>query len=85
VGDVSGFYPSYTYPPTSGSVTASGKAYTFLFGPQVSISRGRFTPFARFLIGASHVSSQTFAGTTYNPFKSNNALSLAAGGALITL
>lgn len=75
VADFSGFYPSYTYPGTSSSV--SGTAYTFLFGPQVSIPIRRFSPFGRFLMGFSHVSPQDFA-----VFKSNNALSFAAGGGL---
>ena len=81
VADFSGFYPSYTYPP--GSVAVSGKTYTSLFGPQVSILRGRFAPFGRFLIGVTHVTPQDFgAGDTVNFFKSNNALSLGAGGGL---
>ncbi len=72
VADFSGFYPSYTYP--GAGTAATGSSYTFLFGPQFSLPRGRFTPFARFLAGASHVSSQTFT--------SNNAVSFAAGGGL---
>ena len=80
VADFSGFYPSYTYPPASGSVHASGNAYTFLFGPQVSILRGPLRPFVRFLIGRTTVSSQSLAGQTFNVFESNNGLSLAAGG-----
>lgn len=82
VADFSGFYPSYTYPPSSGSVHASGSAYTFLFGPQVSILRGPLRPFARFLMGRSTVSSQTLAGQTFNVFQSNNGLSVAAGGGI---
>jgi opacity protein-like surface antigen len=82
VADFSGFYPSYTYPQTVPSVSVSGKAYTFLFGPQVSLPRGRFAPFARFLIGDSHVTPQTVEGTSQNFFRSNNAVSLAAGGGL---
>jgi opacity protein-like surface antigen len=81
VADFSGFYPSHTY-SLPASLTASGKTYTFLFGPQVSLPRGRFAPFARFLIGASHVTPQDFGGISENLFKSNNALSLGAGGGL---
>jgi opacity protein-like surface antigen len=79
VADVSGFYPRYTTPPLAGSIKVSGDAYTFLFGPQVSLPHGRFTPFARFLIGAVHVTPQTPFG---NDFESDNALSYAAGGGL---
>jgi len=77
--DFSGFYPSYSYPH---GASVSGKAYTFLFGPQVSLPHGRFSPFARFLIGAAHASPQNINGASYNFFQSNNALSLDAGGGL---
>lgn len=82
VADVSGFYPRYTY-GQGGSV--SGETYTFLFGPQASIPLGRFTPFARFLVGFSHVTPQNFSGFSGvggSVFQSNNALSTAAGGGL---
>lgn len=84
VADISGFYPSTTSGELGGvaSASTSGKSYTFLFGPQVSWQRGRFSPFAQFLIGASHVSPGTYAGTSYNVFQSNNALSTAGGGGL---
>lgn len=80
VADFSGLYPRYTYPPLSGSTTASGNAYTLLFGPQISAPFGRFSPFGRFLVGTAHVSPQTFDGTTMTIFKSDNAFSWAAGG-----
>ncbi len=80
VADISRFYPRYTYPPPSGSVTVSGNTYSFLFGPQVSMRVRRVTPFARFLTGVSHVSPQSISGFTFTEFKSNNAWSLAAGG-----
>jgi len=79
VADFSGFYPSYSYPQ---GASVSGKAFAFLFGPQVSFPHGRFSPFTRFLIGAAHVTPQNIGGTSYNFFRSNNALSLAAGGGL---
>ena len=81
VADFSGFYPSYTYPP--GSITVRGKTYTSLFGPQVSIPRGRFAPFGRFLIGVTHVAPRDFgSGDTVTFFKANNVLTLGAGGGL---
>jgi opacity protein-like surface antigen len=85
VADFSGFYPSYFYPGCGGcsqGTTISGTSYTFLFGPQFSLRRGRFVPFARFLLGDSHVSPTDIGGTSYNTFRSNNALSLALGGGL---
>jgi opacity protein-like surface antigen len=69
VADFSGFYPS-----------SGVKEYTFLFGPQFSLQRGRFSPFARFLIGASHVSGDTIGTNNANLLTSNNSFSLAAGG-----
>jgi opacity protein-like surface antigen len=77
VADFSGFYPSYTYP--QGIFTVSGKTYTFLFGPQLSIPHGRFDPFGRFLIGFAHVTPQD---NNENFFTSNNVLSFGAGGGL---
>jgi opacity protein-like surface antigen len=82
VADVSGFYPRYTYPPLAGSLNASGTSYTFLLGPQVSLRRGRFAPFARLLVGDSHVSPQSFDGSSFNFFRSNNAFSFVVGGGL---
>lgn len=63
VADISGMYPRHTLPELNGanSVSASGSAYSFLFGPQVSWPRGRFSPFGQFLIGESHVSNQNLA------------------------
>ena len=82
VADFSSFYAQYTYPPTSGSVKSSGNAYSFLFGPQTFIERGRFRPFVHFLTGVTHVGAQTFAGIPLHRFESDNAWSSAAGGGL---
>ncbi len=82
VADFSGFYSSYTYRQDGQDITFSGQAYTFLFGPQYSIQRGRFVPFARFLLGAVHVTPQSYPGGSSNFFRSNNGLSLATGGGL---
>jgi opacity protein-like surface antigen len=77
--DVSGFYPSYAYPEES---SVSGKTYTFLFGPQVTVPLGRFAPFGRFLIGFSHVTTPNFGGYSANILQSNNAFTLGSGGGL---
>jgi opacity protein-like surface antigen len=85
VADFSGLYPRYTVPQlnAANSVPASGSSYSFLFGPQVCLPRGRFNPFAHFLIGESHVSNENFGnqGSIQN-FQSNHALSFAAGGGI---
>jgi opacity protein-like surface antigen len=85
VADLSGLYPRYTLPELNGvnSVSASGSAYSYLFGPQVSMPRGRFKPFGHFLIGESHVSDENFGsqGSIQN-FQSNHALSFAVGGGI---
>jgi opacity protein-like surface antigen len=55
----------------------SANAYNFLFGPTVSLPFHRFTPFAHFLLGDSHVSPSS------SPFlTSNNSFALAVGGGL---
>lgn len=83
VADLSGLYPRYTFPELNAatSVSASGSAYSYLFGPQLSWPRGRVSPFAHFLVGESHVSNENLGsqGSMQN-FQSNNALSFAAGG-----
>ena len=82
VADFSGFYPSYTYPPGGSINHVTGQTYTFLFGPQVSLPTGRFSPFARFLLGVRHVTPQDFGGQTQNFFESNDAFTVGAGGGL---
>jgi opacity protein-like surface antigen len=80
VADFSGFYSGYTYPPGGTNDRVTGQAYTFLFGPQVSLPLGRFSPFARFLTGLTHVTPQDFGGQSENFFKSSNAFTIGAGG-----
>jgi opacity protein-like surface antigen len=66
VADISGHYGSVT-PPVScvagiGGCTpfsVDGKIHSFLFGPRVSVSVGRFTPFAHGLVGVSHFSDSS--------------------------
>ena len=63
VGDVSGHYGSYG--ATLGceaivvcvplGVNVNSNLYTFLVGPQVSVSLWRFTPFAHVLLGVAHI------------------------------
>jgi len=55
----------------------NANAYNFLFGPTVSLPLHRFTPFAHFLLGESHVSPSGIQFLT-----SNNSFTLAVGGGL---
>ena len=64
-----------------------GKLYTYLFGPRIYISRGRFTPFVHVLVGGSRLTSDVPAGfigdtaafaTTFH----KNAFAAAGGGGL---
>jgi len=78
VADFSGFYPSYN-PGCQGSCSSTAKAYTFLFGPQVSITGGRWKPFARFLIGDMHMTTQ-LGGIDAATFTTNDSLAFGLGG-----
>ena len=60
VADLSGHYGSAEFPGTCPagpcSLTGDAKMYSFVFGPRVSVSVGKITPFAHALFGASHIS-----------------------------
>jgi hypothetical protein len=53
------------------------KRFTVLFGPRVSVSVGKFTPFAHALVGAGHV-TDTATGLS----NSDTSLATAIGGGL---
>lgn len=53
VADLGGYYGSQNVGPFH----VTGNVYTFLFGPQVSVGVGKFTPFAHALFGAGHTSA----------------------------
>lgn len=53
VADLSGHYGS-TDLPLGPSLRSNAKIYSFLFGPRLSVSVGKLTPFAHALFGASH-------------------------------
>jgi len=63
VGDFSGHYGS----------DADARVYTFLFGPRVSVSVGKLTPFAHALFGAGHESLNAVSA-------SDTAFATALGG-----
>lgn len=70
VGDLSGYYNSFgatvrceaiiVCVPVVGTVSSS--LYSFLAGPQVSVSLWRFTPFAHALIGAARIDEKAGIG-----------------------
>jgi opacity protein-like surface antigen len=87
VADLSGHYGSKDFsvlciqppgspgcPPSPQRVNA--RTYTFLFGPRVSVSIRRFTPFAHALFGAGHVSDGDAASN------SDTSFATAIGGGL---
>ena len=80
VADFSGFYPSYN-PGCQGNCSSTANIYTFLFGPQVSMTRGRWKPFARFLIGDMHMTTQ-LGGVESTTFTTNDSLTFGLGGGI---
>lgn len=72
VGDISSYYgngtgagPLCPSPLCSGgSVNYKIHEQNYLFGPRVSVSVGRFTPFAHGLVGISHTSSSSASDTS---------------------
>lgn len=60
VADLGGYYGSQTV-NVPNPVNASGSVYTVMFGPQVSFSVGKITPFAHALFGVGHTSASSGA------------------------
>jgi len=76
--------PGNPFLPAGGTANVQGNLITYMFGPQVTISRGRFHPFAEGLVGAAHsnvyknaINFLTFTGVSGAP--SNNAFAAATG------
>jgi hypothetical protein len=60
VADVSAQYgtlhvPTLAFGNSTGEIDSSTRVQSYLFGPRVSFSAGKFRPFAHILIGASHL------------------------------
>ena len=65
VADFGGNYGSaQSVPLPSGSSRVDARLYTVLFGPRVSVSVGRFTPFFHGLFGVGHVSASSSGFST---------------------
>src|ERR1700730_11706346 len=76
--------PGNPFLPAGGAASVSGNLFTYMFGPVVTINRGKFRPFAEGLVGAAHsnvyknaFNALTFTGVGGAP--SNNAFAAAAG------
>ena len=70
--------------PAGGSASVSGDLFTYMIGPEIGISKGRFRPFVEGLAGGAHsnvyknaYNNLTFTGVSAAP--SNNAFAGAAG------
>lgn len=85
VADFSGHYGSQDFPicpvvPVGGGgggcsgISASTHELNVMFGPRISFSRGRWTPFAQGLFGIAHLTS--------NGFGSDTSFAAALGGGL---
>ena len=88
VGDLSGYYNSFgatvrceaivVCVPLVGNLSSS--LYSFLVGPQVSVSLWRFTPFAHALIGVAHIDQQANIAALSGFANANTSFSDAIGG-----
>lgn len=80
VGDVSSYYGSQSYAilcpsgQTCPTVTQNISEQNYLFGPRVSVSVGKFRPFAEALFGAGHLNA--------NSLGSDTSFATAIGGGL---
>jgi opacity protein-like surface antigen len=83
VFDIAGHHGSHDFafcPPPAlavgcGQVNVQASEHTYLFGPQVSFSEGRFSPFLHVLVGVAHL-ADSHGGVS----NSDNSLGVAAGG-----
>jgi opacity protein-like surface antigen len=67
---------------TPGHTSVGVTERDFLFGPRVSISVGKFRPFAEALFGASHISTGTSAALIDFGSQSDTSFATALGGGL---
>ncbi len=70
--------------PAGGAASVSGNLFTYMFGPQITIYKGKFRPFAEGLVGGAHsnvyknaINGLTLTGISGAP--SNNTFAAAAG------
>ena len=82
VADVSGHYGSQDFAlvcagPLCSPSNLSSSTHSFLFGPRLSFSVGKFRPFAHALFGGSHIS-----GSATGISDSDTSFAYAVGGGL---
>jgi outer membrane protein OmpA-like peptidoglycan-associated protein len=73
--------------PAGGTFNVQGNLFTYMFGPQVTFSRGRFRPFGEALAGGAHSNVYKNANVVINPLAtsgtsasfSNNTFAAATG------
>lgn len=90
VADISGHYG--TYGATIGckgiigcvplGVGVDSTLYSYLVGPQVSVSLWRFTPFAHVLLGAAHINQKPVMSLVSGLANSDTSFADAIGGGL---
>ncbi len=76
--------PGNPFLPAGGSANVSGNLFTYMIGPQFTLSRGKLRPFAEVLVGGAHsnlyknaINNLTLTGVSGAP--SNNTFAAAAG------
>lgn len=79
VTDISGAYKSETMSISGSDVTAKARIYNYLFGPRVSASTGKITPFAEALFGVAHATIGADV-TGVSGSISSNGFGMALGG-----
>lgn len=86
VADLSGYYGSPTVTAECGFVLgcvpttekSTARLYNVLFGPRVSVSVGKFTPFAHALVGVGHA-SETASAPAFSHSATSFAYALGGG------
>src|SRR5215472_6599363 len=74
VADFAGYYKTIGY---GGNVPSDhSTTYTFTFGPQISKTFSRLTPFGHALIGFGHIYATQDARPSYNPIATANSLAV---------
>ena len=80
VADFAGFYPGYNF--GCAGCGQNAKIHTFLFGPQYSFTKSKWTMFGRFLIGDTNLHTHLDASPTFVNFNSTNSFTYGAGGGI---
>jgi opacity protein-like surface antigen len=81
VGDLAGYYVNINFAnqPFGCRCTDDFATYMAMFGPQFSIHRNRWEPFARVLVGEAHL-NETNTPPLTTVYSKRTALAYAAGG-----